>query len=98
MNTKLEKMGASSINICNLHWNEYPVKSIEAEFPPHTHIFIAWIGLNTGGETIKVHYLCPKTTSTFVEESAVWNHFLHKSTGLPREEYFNRVMSEISFK
>lgn len=95
LRSALEKKGASSIQICNLRWNEYPVKSIEIEFPPHTHTFTAWIGLNTGGEAIRVQYSCPENSSLFDEECAIWNHFLHKSTGLSREEYFNRVMSEI---
>ncbi len=90
----LEKQGATSVNICNLYWNDFPVKSVEAELS-HSHAFIAWIGLNTGGEAIKIQYFCPEHTSLFAEECAVWNQFLHKSTGLSYDEYSNCVKREL---
>src|SRR5258708_8534525 len=82
----LEKQGATSVNICNLHWNEFPVKSVEIQFSSCSHIFMAWIGLNTGGEVIKIQYFYPQPTTLFTEECAIWNQFLHNSTGLSHDE------------
>lgn len=95
----LEKQGASSIKIRNLIWNEYPVKSVEAELPGHTHCFIAWVGLNAGGEVAKIRYLCPKPTSFFDKEIAIWDHFLQNSKGISQEEFLktmNQMFPKIS--
>lgn len=40
-------------------------------------------------------YFCPEHTSLFAEECAVWNQFLHKSTGLSYDEYSNCVKREL---
>lgn len=87
----LEKQGATSINISTVYWNEFPVKSVEVKFSSCSYTFIAWVGLNTGGEAVKIQYFCPRDESKFVEERAIWNQFLHNSVGLSYEEYTNRL-------
>lgn len=87
----LQKQGATSMNICDLYWNEFPVKAVEATLASGSHIFTAWVGLNANGETIKIRYFCPKDKALFKEESAIWNHFINNTTALSRDEYFRRI-------
>lgn len=89
--SELRSKGASSIKIKNLYWNQFPVKALEFQDSKDRPGFIAWIGMNTGGEAMKIYYMCPKDSASLDEERKIWHFFIHKSSGNSNEEILKKM-------
>jgi hypothetical protein len=88
-----KKAGISHITIRSVNWNGYHVKAVEGISPSKELIFVAWIGLNLNGETMKVRYICPENAS-FGQEQIVWNRFLNDSMGISYEKLNKNIEAE----
>lgn len=83
-NQNLKKVGGMLLNMGMLDWNGFPVQFIEAKIPP-VNVFLAYIGLNSGGMSLFVRYIAPINPSD--KDWAVWKQFLQKSSGVPVDEF-----------
>lgn len=84
LHKNLEKVGGILLNTGVLDWNGFPVQFIEAKMPP-VNVFLAYIGLNSGGISVKVRYIAPINPSD--KDWAIWKQFLQKSSGVSIEDF-----------
>lgn len=78
--------GPNAFSILETQWGNYPVLSMKATLQ-NTPIFIAWVGLNDGGQTIMFNLVYPNKQPT-ADDLAFWNNFITKTVPLQGGDYF----------
>lgn len=83
-------MGGTNIRFRSLKWGACPVKVVEAMLPNHP-LVMGWVGLNTGGETVLIHYVFPQNRTSYDKDLQIWEEFLNGSTCIPPKELFEKI-------
>lgn len=89
----IKRIGATFINFGKYDWNGYPVQTLEAKMES-VNVTLAYIGLNSGGEVLKVQYITPQNSKPDSKDWTVWKQFIQKSTGVSPDDFFKALKAQ----